>query len=361
MSNPALTSIDKDSIQSFADNLLDYTSKDTKLNLSDLQTEYANLLAVPSIAANSVGLDKMMNMIEYTDDLISYSETGSINDYMVAMDKMFSLEDDANYPGSPFSASEKEKLNFMMEAANFKIELKDYRSDDQTVEEYEKMEKTKLFLQNRMPDTNDVKLWKEESSDNNFGAVQLINSNIQTSILGVGAKAEYQIYEDLALQYFEDATPANKALIDAQKIVLDGLGMGATQDSITQNIYNYINQLDGLDTWQSPAITNLEVENKIEEMFNLTKNPISNELAEWESVRDSVTLLHARLGAQDLHFSQTNTRIEEQSLHLQVFYQKNISVDMADMAIELQNKTNAINALYAVIAKLQDLSLAKYI
>jgi len=349
-------------LDDFYNQVIDFNKDNTTNNLTDLNTLKNNLLTLPTFNSNPDGLNKMMDISSYIQDLKKYNDTGSMTDFNESFKSFHNLNDDINYPTQPFSTEEKEQLKFMFELGNYNKSLNNYAKQG-TPELFDNMEINKKYMQNKIDTQSEFDEFSKINEVTFRKQINLYNSQLQTDTsLSSVSKNNYQLYNDAINNYFDDKSAANKAKVDIRKNALDALALPSSYNTITQNIQDMVDYNTGVQTtWNSNLIDNKNIENQTESMFNLTKNPLSNNLSEWEDVRNNVSLLHANVGNQTNYFSQVNSRVEEQHLSLEVFYQKNISVDMADAAMQLQSKSNSLNALYSVIAKLQDLSLTKYI
>jgi flagellin-like hook-associated protein FlgL len=358
--NFTLTNTELNSLNSFEKNIQEFSLDKKNISLNNLITQANDLKTLNTFTTNPESIDKMISVATLNQELEDYNISGDLLDFDKAFETYSNLIDDNNFV-TPFSDKEKEQFKFSLESASYSVQLADYTKEPNATK-FTNMENTKNYLQSNTIKQEDLIIWNQSNNTIYVDSINLKNSNIQVSVLPAAVKTEYDTYNTLINTYLSDMTTTNKNAVDAQKTVLDGLGLGAIQDSDTQKIQNLVDHRTSLNTtWTEDTVINDEKYNKMESMFNLSKNPITNELEEWENSRKSMDLARARIGTQGNYFQQVSIRVSEQTLGLEMFYQENISTDLSQAALDLQNKSNSLNALYSIIAKIQDLSLTKYI
>jgi len=357
---PGILPTELKDLETFGDALTSFNKGENKFTITDLTTMRDDLLMLPTFAANPDGISKMYDVAEYTDTIQKFSESNDEDLYSTSFQLLNSLQKDINNPASPYSNLEKEKFEYMFEVANYNHTLKTYLSES-TSENFDIMEINKNFLENKLTKQEDIAQFNLIRDNKILKEVKQINVEQQNSAtLNVTVKAAYQTYTDLIETYISDKTPANKLAVTVQSTVMGAYGLGVAQDKITQDMQDLSDYVP-LQNWSIEIGESLENVKEIDNMFNMTKNPISNSLKEWEGVRINVGLLHAKVGNQVNYFTQVNNRVSEQHLALEVFYNENIQVDLAQASMDLQSKSNSLQALYSVIAKIQGLSLTNYL
>jgi flagellar hook-associated protein 3 FlgL len=340
--------------------LTSFNKGENTYSLTDLELMRDDLLLLPTFAANPEGVNKMYDVAEYTDTIQKFSESDNNDLYSDSFQLLNDLKNDVNNPGTPYTDLEKEKFKYMFEVANYNHTLKNYLNES-TSENFDTMEINKNFLENKLTTEEDITSFNDTRDKKILDEVKYTNIEQQNSTtINNTVKAAYQTYTDLIETYINDKTPANKLAVDVQKTVMDAYNLGASQDEITQDMQNLADYVP-LQDWSPEISESLENIKEIDNMFNMTKNPISNSLKEWEDVRGGVSLLHSKVGNQVNYFTQVNNRVSEQHLSLEVFYNENIQVDLAQASMDLQSKSNSLQALYSVIAKIQGLSLTNYL
>jgi len=359
-STPGILPSELKLVDEFKTALDSFNEGEKTYNLADITIMRDDMLAIPIFAANPEGINKMYNVAEYTDTIQSFSESDNEDLYSTSFQLLNELKNDVDNPGSPYTDLEKEKFEYMLETANFNHSLKKYLTGS-TPENFKTMEINQKFLENKLTDEVEIEKFNTSREEKILSEINLVNSQQQASTtINTTVKAAYQTYTDLIEVYLDDKTPANKLAVDVQQGLINAYNLGATQDKVTQNMQDLVEYIP-VTTWSPEIGESLSNMKEIDNMFNMTKNPISNSLEEWEHVRTDVSLLHSKVGNQVNYFTQVNNRVSEQHLSLEVFYSDNIQVDLAQAAMDLQSKSNSLNALYSVISKIQGLSLTNYL
>jgi len=357
---PTITKSDLDKLTEYKD-LVEAHNKDKTASITEVENAYTALTAEPIFATNIDGITKMLDTAKYIDNIDTYNKTHNVEDFDVAFNNLNSLKDDTLYAVSGFSSKEKEDFSYMLEMANMNYHAGEFIKDNTNTELAQNIKDNKQYLLNELDSNFDFNTIK----DLNSSIVSKQLDNIKSTILAnpaltVGDKDEYKTYFNNIDTYFQDRTAANLNAVNLQKTTIDGLGLGAVQDKITQHIQDLVDYTDNIPTKWTTNVDNDAVNKKVENLYNLAKNPFSTDLSEWETARQKISSLHSSIGNQYLYVQEVDKRVESQKLSLETFYQDNISTDVAEISMQLQNKKNSLKALYSVISQIQNLSLANY-
>jgi len=122
-------------------------------------------------------------------------------------------------------------------------------------------------------------------------------------------------------------------------------------------------RMDELEVMYADFIKIDDNMSKIEafELYNYTKNPFSHKIDDVQAVQDNVEALRARTGNNINYLENTQLKNEEIMISATLYKDKLEEIDPALAAMQLKEKSLSLQALYQVIAQIQQLSLVNYI
>lgn len=296
------------------------------------------------------------------------ADSGNLESFKVYTDSNKDIFEQKDYILETYAAfstpEQREDILYQYNLTMYKVDLKEY-IENPTPENFDRMELSKKFMNNDALQ-EDIEVWKLNQKDRYEPIILEYGAELNTYVTQINGNPDVSAINDYieSIQaYMAEPTQENFATVEGLKNSLVGSAFTSTTinpiDHV-ENMFDYVEYLNDSKPWTDTQVRG-EYREINDYMFNFTKNPFSAKIEDLFEVQGNISGIRGKLGNTYNYFETMEIKVNNKTLELKKFYSDNVDADMAETATRLTQETNALNALYSVVSKLQSLSLTNYL